>query len=255
MSAREPVIYFVGGGALLHHAADYSLSAGLRVAFVCCPCGDSAIPKLRARGLTVVESDHPNEDLPKLIGPRGDGIVFSINNRQIIKDELLAGGTRFFNIHNGLVQDYRGIAEVCIFAALCAGDSRYGATLQRLLPGCKVDSGPVVAQIEFPLGPDDSFCDVLPRSLGACRDLFESQVRDIASGRCETRVVKTSKAAFRYEDVASLCAGADPTCLARARDLGRYRGFLPRLASLIELPPGASRINAPVLSGSGRSPS
>jgi hypothetical protein len=255
MSAEPGMLHFLGGGALLHQAADYSLRAGLRVGFVCCPRGDSAIPKLRARGLTVVESDDPNEDLPPLIGARGHAVAFSINNRRIIKDELLAGGIRFFNIHNGLVQDYRGIAEVCIFAALCAGDARYGVTLQRLLPGHKVDSGPIVAQIEFPIRPQDRFCDVLPRSLEACRNLFESQVRDIASNRCETRVVETSKAALRYQDVSSLCAGADPAHLARARDLGRYRGLLPKLASLIESSPGASRAAAPVLVGAGHSPS
>jgi methionyl-tRNA formyltransferase len=257
-------MYFLGAGALLHHAADYSLSAGLPVAGICCPSGDSATPKLRARGLTVLESADPNEALPQLIGRRSEGIVFSINNRQIIKDELLAGGAKFFNIHNGLVQDYRGIAEVCIFAALCAGNARYGATLQRLLPAHKVDSGPVVAQIEFPIGPDHRFCDVLQRSLEACRDLFESQVRAIASNRFETRVVGTSKAALRHEDLASLCASADPARLARALDLGRYRGLLPRLASLIESQgasrpgastPGASRISAPVASDAGRTPS
>jgi methionyl-tRNA formyltransferase len=280
MSAREPAVYFVGAGALLHHAADYSLNAGLPVAGILSPPGDAAAPKLRARGLSVLESVDPNQDLPRLIGLRSDGIVFSINNRQIIKDELLAGDVKFFNVHNGLVQDYRGIAEVCIFAALCAGNARYGATLQRLLPRHKVDSGPVVAQIEFPVGPNDRFCDVLPRSLEACRDLFESQVRAIASNRCETRVVGTSKAALRYEDVASLCAAADPARLTRARDLGRYRGLLPRLASLIESSlgastpgastpgastlgastlgastPGASRMSAPVPSGAERSPS
>jgi hypothetical protein len=255
MSAREPAVYFVGEGALLHHAVDYSLRAGLPVAGILCPSGDAATPRLRARGLSVLESADPNEDLLRLIGPRSDGIVFSINNRRIIKDELLAGGAKFFNVHNGLVQDYRGIAEICIFAALCAGEARYGATLQRLLPRHKVDSGPVVAQIEFPIGPDDRFCDVLQRSLEACRDLFESQVRDIASNRCEMRVVETSKAALRYEDVASLCAGADPARLALAGDLGRYRGFLPRLASLIESSPGAPRMLARGLSATGRSPS
>lgn len=265
MSAREPAVYFVGGGALLQHAADYSLSAGLPVAGICCPPGDSSTPKLRARGLTVMESPDANEDLPRLIDPRGEGIVFSINNRHIIKDELLTDGARFFNIHNGLVQDYRGIAEVCIFAALCAGSARYGATLQRLLPRHKVDSGPVVAQIEFPIGSDDRFCDVLQRSLEACRDLFESQVRNIACNRFETRVVGTSPAALRYEDLVSLCAGADPVRLARARDLGRYRGLLPRLASLIESfpdtsrpgasSPRASRTTAHARSGAGRTPS
>jgi hypothetical protein len=244
MSARETAVYFLGAGALLHHAADYTLNAGLPVAGICCPSGDSAAPRLRARGLTVLESADPNEGLPRLMGRRSEAIVFSINNRRIIKDELLAGGAEFFNVHNGLVQDYRGIAEVCLFAALCAGDARYGATLQRLLPAHKVDAGPVVAQIEFPIDPRDRFCDVLQRSVAACRDLFESQVRVIASNRFQTRLVATSKAALRYEDVPSLCAAADPARLALARDLGRYRGFLPRLASLLESSLGAGRTAA-----------
>jgi hypothetical protein len=252
MNAREPVMFFLGAGALLHHAADYSLSAGLPVAGILSPFGDSAAPRLRARGLTVLESADPNEDLPRLMGPHSGGVVFSINNRQIIKDELLAGGAEFFNVHNGLVQDYRGIAEVCVFAAVCAGNARYGATLQRLLPAHKVDSGPVVAQIEFPIGPDARFCDVLQHSLEACRDLFESQVRAIASNRFETRVVATCKAALRFEDVPLLCATADPGRLALARDLGRYRGLLPRLAALIDSSLDAPRMFAPVASSARR---
>jgi methionyl-tRNA formyltransferase len=244
-------MFFLGAGALLHHAADYSLSAGLPVAGILSPFGDAAVPRLRARGLTVLESADPNEDLRRLVGPHNGGIVFSINNRQIIKDELLAGRAEFFNIHNGLVQDYRGIAEVCVFAAVCAGNARYGATLQRLLPAHKVDSGPVVAQIDFPIGPEDRFCDVLQRSLEACRDLFESQVRAIASNRFETRLVATSKAALRFEDVPSLCAAADPVRLALACDLGRYRGLLPRLASLIDSSLDAPRMLAPVASSAG----
>jgi Formyl transferase len=255
MSAAETAMYFVGGGALLHHAVDYSQSAGLPVAGVCVPTGDLGAPRLRARGLTVVESADANQGLSRLIGRRGDGFVFSINNRWIIEDELLAGEVKYFNVHNGLVQDYRGIAEVCIFAALCAGKRRYGATLQQLLPRDKVDSGPVVAQIEFPIGPLDRFCDVLPRSLEACRKVFESQVRDIASSRCELRTVATSKVALRYEDVASLCAGADPAHLSRARDLGRYRGLLPQLASLLESPSDAYGTAAAACSNAERSPS
>jgi hypothetical protein len=252
MSAREPPMFFLGAGALLHHAADYSLSAGLPVAGILIPSGDSAAPRLRARGLSVMESADPNEDLPRLMGPRSGSIVFSINNRQIIKDELLAGGGEFFNVHNGLVQDYRGIAEVCLFAAVCAGKSRYGTTLQRLLPAHKVDSGPMVAQLEFSIAPDERFCDVLQRSLEACRDLFESQVHAIASNRFETRVVATSKRALRYEDVPSLCAAADPARLALACDLGRYRGLLPRLAALIDSSLAAPRRFAPTLSSTGR---
>lgn len=224
MSAREPHMVFLGEGALLYHAADYSLRARLPVAGILSPSGDSAAQRLRARGLTVLESSDPNQDLPRLMGPHKGAIVFSINNRQIINDELLSGGDEFFNIHNGLVQDYRGIAEVCLFAAVCAGNARYGATLQRLLPAHKVDSGPVVSQVEFAIGPDDRFCDVLPRSLQACQSLFESQVHAVVSRGFQTRSIETSKSALRYEDVPALCAAADPARLALARDLGRYRG-------------------------------
>jgi methionyl-tRNA formyltransferase len=233
-ASHTPATHFVGAGALLHQAVDYSLRAGLPVTSVLSPPGDSTIGRLRARGVTVLESVDPNEDLPRLLGAGAKALVFSINNARIIRDDLLTGGALFFNIHNGLVQDYRGIAEVCIFAALCAGDTRYGVTLQRLLPGQEVDSGPVLAQVEFPIGPEDRFHQVLKTSLEVCRDIFESQVRDIAANLSPARVVSTSKVVLRYRDVSSLAAGVDPERLARACDLGRYRGLLPRLASAIE---------------------
>ena len=38
-------MFFLGGGALLYHAAGYSLSAGLPVAGILSPFGDSAVPR------------------------------------------------------------------------------------------------------------------------------------------------------------------------------------------------------------------
>lgn len=237
-------MYFVGSGALLYHAANYSLSARLPVDWVCCPPGDPCAARLRIRGVAVIESDEPNAALRPLIAAgagsaTGAGIVFSVNNRHIIADELLAGGTKFFNIHNGLVQDYRGIAEVCIFAALCRGETRYGVTLQQLLPLRKVDAGPVVAQLEFPIGPADRFCDVLQNSLGSCQAIFEMNVRAIASHSEGTTAVATAGAALRYNDIPALSAAADPARLRRASHLGRYGGLLPRLRSLLESPQAA----------------
>jgi len=252
MSGQDRAAYFLGEGALLRHAVDYSLRAGVRVAGICCPAGDSGAAKLGARGMATLESADPNEDLPRWLDARGEAIVFSINNRHLIKDHLLGGRLRYFNIHNGLVQDYRGIGEVCLFAALCAGDVRYGATMQQLLPGDRVDCGPVVAQLEFPVRPEDRFCDLLPRSLESCRNLFEAQLRSILSNRFETHRVETSKSALSYRDVAALGLDADPARLARARDLGRYRGLLPRLASAIESAPAGGRIgHAPVSDARG----
>jgi hypothetical protein len=239
-------MHFIGSGALLQHAASYALTAGLRVAGICCPPGDPAIARLRNLGIAVLESADPNQDMLGVLEAGGDGIVFSVNNRWILGDDLLASGARFFNIHNGLVQDYRGIAEICVFAALCRGDDRYGTTLQQVLPGRKVDAGPIVAQIEFPIGPDDCFSDVLHHSLAACREIFELNVRDIASNSYRTQVQPTAAAALRYDDVASICAGADPARLAKAAHLGRYAGFFPRLKCLIDSAQAAgSRTAAP----------
>ncbi len=227
-------MYFVGSGALLYHAVNFTVAAGLRVECVCCPPADPAIARLRNQGVAVVETAQPNETLRPIVQSSTEGIVFSINNKHIIEDSLLACGAKFFNVHNGLAQDYRGIAEVCIFAALCRGENRYGATLQQLLPGQEVDSGPIVAQLEFPIGPADRFCDVLQHSLAVCRRIFEMNVRGIATNSYETAILKTAAAAFGYKDIGALCADSAPARLARASQLGRYAGFFPRLRSLLE---------------------
>ena len=145
--------------------------------------------------MQVLEAIDPN-DAPGIADCFGDGIVFSINNGCIIGDRLLGTGAKFFNVHNGLIQEYRGRAEVCIFAALCRGAERYGVTLHQVLAGQKVDSGPVVAQMRFLIAPDDSYANVLEKSLGLCRQIFEANVREIAAGSYRTFEVDKAGSAF-----------------------------------------------------------
>jgi hypothetical protein len=227
------VIYFIGSGGLLYRAVDYCLTNGLTVDGACCPPGDSTAGRLRHRGVAVLETQDPNTDLLPMAGQQSGGIVFSINNGHIIHDALLRSRRSFFNIHAGMVQQYRGIAEVCMFAALTRGDGFYGVTLHRLLPGQKVDAGPVVAQLQFAVDPQDRFSDLLQKSLDACQEIFESNVRNIAQGSCRAVVVDTTAPALSYKDVASLRGAAEPARLAKASDLGRYAGLLSRLAAAI----------------------
>ena len=196
-------MYFIGSGTLLSSAIDYCLGAGLRVDGACCPAGDHVIARLRKCGVRLLEARDPNA-APAMAASFGDGIVFSINNASIIGEALLGSGARFFNVHNGLTQQYRGRPDVCIFAALCQGAARYGVTLHQILAGQKVDSGPVVAQMEFAIAAEDSFALVLERSLGACRRIFEANVRDIASGAYRTVDVEKAGSAFGYRDVARI---------------------------------------------------
>lgn len=222
---------FVGGGALLSHAVGHALALGLPVALVCCPAGDPALPRLARLGVMVFPSDNPSADLlPQLAAPGGE-VVFSINNRFLLSDALLASGPRFYNIHNGLVQRYRGLAEVCAFAAICRGEAEYGATLHRLLPGQKVDTGPVVAQQAFAVAAEDDFAIVFGRGLEACKRLYEQHIVAVATGDDVATPVEHAGMAFGYKDVVRLWTEASPERRRRASCLGPYQAFFPALAA------------------------
>ena len=225
---------FVGSGALLFHAVDHCLTHALRVEGVCCPPGDPVARRLRDKGVEVFESANPSDDMPAWLGNVEDGVVLSINNPYILSDALLDSRAQFFNIHNGLIQRYRGIAEVCIFAALCRGDTHYGVTLHRVLARQRVDSGPVVAQIQFAIDPQDGFADVLRKSLDACQTVFAANIRAILDGSFTASSVATAESALSYKDVSMLYIGSNPQRREKASNLGRYAGFLSTLKTQID---------------------
>lgn len=222
-------LYFIGSGALLSRAVAYAVGAGLPVAGVCHAGEEPASARLRQLPVAVLQAANINADLALGAAVAGN-LVLSINNPQIIGDALLSRGAAFFNIHNGLTQHYRGRAEVCLFAALCRGETEYGATLHQILPGQKVDRGPVVAQARFAIAPGDTFASVLPKSLDACQQLFEAQVRGLLQGSFRSEPPTQAGEALGYRDVARLCAAASMDHLRRASALGPYASMLPRLA-------------------------
>ncbi len=230
---------FVGGGSLLSQAVAHALERGLDVDVVSCPVADPAVPKLKRLNVSVLESNTPNIDLMPVMEAAKTAKVFSINNGFILSDALLSSGPEFFNIHNGLVQRYRGIAEVCIFAAICSGEREYGVTLHRLLPNQKVDAGPVVAQLAFGIDADADFSTVMTRSLGACRRIFEENAALVANDEYEASYTELSGSAYSYKDVHRLCLAAEPERLARASHLGVYRNFFTRLEQDIRNATGA----------------
>lgn len=223
-------MFFIGSGALLHQAVDFALREGHAVGGVFCPPGDAAGKRLERRGVRLLPGERPDDELPALLAGATDQVVFSINNAHLLSDRLLRCGPRFFNIHNGLVQRYRGLAEVCIVAAICRGEQRYGATLHELLPEQKVDAGPVVAQLDAELGADDGFADVLRHSLATCQRVFELNLAAIAAGQAQARPVAMEGSAFTYRSLPAIIAACeDPQRLRRASQLGPYAGFFPKL--------------------------
>lgn len=225
---------FIGGGALLTQAVSYALKLGVNVDAVCIPISDSSIPILKNLNVFVVETNNPNIELIPILDKFKDGKVFSINNKFILEDSLLSSGPVFFNIHNGLVQRYRGIAEVCIFAAICNGEKKYGVTLHQILPRQKLDSGPVVAQLEFSIENNNDFFSVLRQSLEACQRIFEDNIENIVGNSYESNYVELLHTSYSYKDVAYICTNAEPKNLTQASNFGPYKSFFAKLSELVD---------------------
>jgi hypothetical protein len=220
---------FIGGGSLLTQAVGYALKAGAKIDAVCVPIEDSSIPRLKKHNLFIIESNNPNTDVIGILGNLRDKKVFSINNKFILNNNFLESGPTFFNIHNGLVQNYRGIGEICIFSAICDAESEYGVTLHKILPNQNVDSGPVLSQIKFRIEPTDDFVDVMKKSLTACQKIFELNFDNIISDVYELHHVEILKPALSYNDVARICNEAKPGKIMQASNFGAFKAFFPKL--------------------------
>lgn len=228
------LMILIGGGALLSRAAAYAKRSGLAVDFVCCPPKDLSCIALKRLGIPFNETSDPNNSLVPILKECSDNVAFSINNQHILGDALLSAGVSFFNIHSGLVQKYRGRAEVCMFIALCRGERRYGATLHRILPKQGVDAGPVIAQLAFEVSDRDRFADVLTKTVTACQSIFEANVSRVLTNNFTTVNVPISERPYSYKDLAKICREANPARLARASDFGDYAESFPRLKSTLE---------------------
>lgn len=166
-------------------------------------------------------------------GLHADDVVFSINNPRILTDEELYG-KRVYNVHAGLTQQYRGIGEVCVFAALCEGAREYGVTLHRVLPGQGVDCGPVIAQSGFDIGQTDTFEKVMQHALVSCQHLFESMAKRVIDGMAlGTDAFPVAPKALTYRDIPRLIESATAERLQRATTLGKYAGYLPKLCDAL----------------------
>lgn len=161
-----------------------------------------------------------------------DDVIFSINNPRILTDEELEG-KRVYNIHAGLTQRYRGIGEVCVFAALCEGAEEYGVTLHRVLPHDRVDCGPIIAQQQVQLHSKDTFESLMTKVLNACQRIFDDNARLVVQNRYVSQDPNLIGNLYRYLDISRLIESATADNLQRATTLGKYAGYLPKLCDAL----------------------
>ncbi|PWK71347.1 methionyl-tRNA formyltransferase [Streptomyces sp. CG 926] len=229
---------FVGEGALLRRAVTHAAGHGHPVDLVC-----SADP------LDAAAADAPhlaaadvNAHADTLSRAATDGIVWSLNNRQIFREPLLrAEGLRIVNIHNGLLPRHRGLPSVAVLFALLNGDTEYGATAHEVDAG--IDTGPVLAERRFPIGPEDRYHHVMLRGIRACQALFEQILPVVAAGTAHPEPVAAAEPSAYYglRALDRLHTYRDHPAYPRATDLGPFAAHAPEVTrALLGSPAPAS---------------
>lgn len=226
-------VIFVGSGALLTRAIVHCLSTETSIRLVACPCGDSAIKSLKRCGVVYLETNNPSVDL-LTYASEPNTIIFSINNRFIFNDTFLSCGAKFFNVHNGLVQDYRGLGEVCVFFAVYSGAARYGVTLHEILPFQSVDSGPVVDQLMFPIDSRNSFAEIMRRSFELCDKIFNLNFEKIIKNEYSLKTVDQLGDIYDYRNLKTKWYDLSLVSVPKARDLGAFESYFPKLRTFID---------------------
>ncbi|MEU7602971.1 formyltransferase family protein [Streptomyces sp. NPDC041003] len=243
---------FVGEGALLRRAVTHAATHGHPVDLVC-----SADP------LDATAADAPHLAAADINAHAGtlaractDGIVWSLNNRQIFREPLLRiDGLRILNIHNGLLPRHRGLPSVAVLFALLHGDTEYGATVHEVEAG--IDTGPVVAERRFPVGPEDRYHQVMLRGIRACHALFEQILPAVAAGTAHPARAAAAEPSAYYglRALDRLGAYRDHPAYARATDLGPFAAHAHELTrALLRLSSPASAPGGPPAPGALRRP-
>lgn len=104
-------------------------------------------------------------------------VFFSLEFDRIVKTTRIPHA-ELFNVHFSLLPAYKGMST-SIWPIL-EGRIESGVTLHRIDHG--IDTGPVVAQVRFPIGPDDTGRDLYLRYLEYGTELFTSHVDFLLDG-------------------------------------------------------------------------
>jgi methionyl-tRNA formyltransferase len=152
MSTPKRTAAVIGKGVMAMHACDVLAALpgwDLRTVLTTDvePTWDACLSEHVATGHPGVALDRSG-DWRNLIGA-GLDLVFSVMYDRIIGAELIDGGGQILNLHPGRLPYYRGVRP--INWALRNGDRTHGLTIHQVDAG--VDTGPIVAMVEFPIWP------------------------------------------------------------------------------------------------------
>jgi methionyl-tRNA formyltransferase len=220
-------VIFIGDGSLLWRAVLHARDVGRAVDLVCTGGRAPVPPSVEPDRVRVVSrSDPPGAELRALAS---DGVAWSIDNPFILGAPLLRSGLRVYNIHGGSLPGYRGIPMATVAYAILNGENEFAATLHEV-DEC-IDTGPIVAERRFPIGPRDGFEDVMVELVEACHRLFVDHLDAAVADALTSRQQPAGPSGYYgREAIARLGAHRDHPRYARATDLGLFAEFFPELA-------------------------
>mgnify|MGYP001282870911 CR=1 FL=1 len=171
-------VSFVGDGALLLRAIKFCMKNKIQINKIFVPHESIDVYKCYIDDLKIISF---KKNLSEMLvnNLNEDDFLFSINNKFIIEDAPLIKIKNVYNIHNGLVQQYRGLGELCVFSAYLRKEKKYGATFHKINPKQEPDSGEIYAQKSFYLRQGYSFQEIMTQSIRCCQDLFEENIINI----------------------------------------------------------------------------
>ncbi len=160
---NEPNCVFIGGKQLGVNCLRSLLAKGVKPKAVICNLDDDGQDKdwheslakvsREARLTTITGKKVRDPEVVKIISESKPDVVFCIGGMQIIPPEVLsASRLGCLNIHPALLPKYRG--RYSTVHALFNGDKTTGVTVHWMDE--KLDSGPIVAQREYPIEETDT---------------------------------------------------------------------------------------------------
>ena len=227
-------MYFVGSGALLERAIKYTIKNDYKIDLVLLQSSGGIEKILLNNNIPYIISYKVNSDLQSILDVSSPSIIFLLNCDTIIEDNLLLTNHSFFNIHNGLVQFYRGIAEVCVFSAICNGEKEYGATLQKLSAFDLIDSGQIIAQRRFSITDTMNFYTLFTNSLRNCEYLFRENLEQILLNQFNQVSPLVLGKLYSFKDIEVIINGTEPKLLEKACNLGPLIHYLPKLVEHLD---------------------
>jgi methionyl-tRNA formyltransferase len=181
-------IGYFGDGIWSHQALSLLLRDDIDVAFIVAR-HQLPDPILRAHarklGIPFYTATNVNSaEFIEQIRTHACDLLISMSFDQILRAEireLCPYG--FINCHAGSLPFYRG--RNVLNWALINGEDHFGVTVHHVDEG--IDTGDIIVQRHVPIGPDDSYADVLDAAYRACAETLHEAVIHLAAGTASRR--------------------------------------------------------------------